>query len=315
MCTCSLAVSIGAVFLLPISVLGTEVLHAYPDNFYLKWFNWSLINSLWSYVFLLSNISLFFLLPFAYFFIESQGFGFSFQQRPKPFLSRVYETICVCILMIVIVVCLAHVFYSLFLSEKLSVNFSIFNLSGLSIPLVYSFGSLVGVFLLLLSAPLGFATMFDDSSKMLFNNNKDSKSIDSSSSSTTSANDSTTQDQLDYRVRLRSNPESPLTRPGNGPFGDYRRLRTSTTMPSMLMPTVQQTTKISRIRRVINASAYPLVILALLLLTVSYMFFFDLYYNLPNLGYYHFHCLDQHIAIIVRLSSFAWLCSICGSAQ
>lgn len=154
MCTCSLAVSLGAVVLLPFSVLGSEVLHSYPDNFYLKWLNWSFINSLWNYVFLLSNVSLFFLLPFAYFFIESQGF--SFQQRPKPLLSRVYETICVCALVIVILVGLAHVFYSLVLSEKLSVSFSIFNLPGLSIPLVYSFVSLIGVFLLLLSTPLGF---------------------------------------------------------------------------------------------------------------------------------------------------------------
>lgn len=71
-CTCSLAVSIGAVILLPFSVLGSEILHSYPDNYYLKWLNWSFINSLWNHVFLLSNISLFFLLPFSYFFLESQ---------------------------------------------------------------------------------------------------------------------------------------------------------------------------------------------------------------------------------------------------
>ena len=163
MCSCSLAVSIGAVTLLPFSVFGYEVSLSYPDNYYLKWLNWSLISSLWNYVFLLSNISLFFLLPYAYFFIESQGL--SFQQRPKPFIARVYETTAVCILVIVILVSLANVFYSLFLSETLFVVFSLIDLSHLSIPLVYSLVSLVGVFLLLLSVPVGLAKMFDVSSR------------------------------------------------------------------------------------------------------------------------------------------------------
>lgn len=283
MCTCSLAVSIGAVFLLPMSMLGTEVLHLYPDNYYLKWFNWSLskikfnidlfaffyfsVNSLWSYVFLLSNVSLFFLLPFAYFFIESQGFSFQ-QQRPKPFLSRVYETICVCSLVFIIMITLAHVFYSLFLPTTLSATFSIFNLSDLSIPLIYSFGSLVGVFLLLISVPLGFATMFDQSSKFLFNNEKDVRptSLD--------AIDNSTND--DYRTRAKSN-ESPLMRPNStkngGPFGDYMRLRTtSSTLPTMLQTSTTgqfALKKVSRIKRLINASIYPIWILVLLLLTVG----------------------------------------------
>ncbi|VDM49655.1 unnamed protein product [Toxocara canis] len=74
MCTCSLAISIGAATLLPFSVIGSEILQAYPDSYYFKWLNWPLIHSLWDYVFALSNLSLFILLPFAYFFIESQGF-------------------------------------------------------------------------------------------------------------------------------------------------------------------------------------------------------------------------------------------------
>ncbi|OZC05815.1 hypothetical protein X798_07210, partial [Onchocerca flexuosa] len=74
MCTWSLAVSMGAATLLPFSVIGSEIIQAYPDNYYFQWLNWPLIHSLWNYIFALSNLSLFILLPFAYFFIESQGF-------------------------------------------------------------------------------------------------------------------------------------------------------------------------------------------------------------------------------------------------
>lgn len=74
MCTWSLAVAMGAATLLPFSVIGSEIIQAYPGNYYFQWLNWSLIHSLWNYIFALSNLSLFILLPFAYFFIESQGF-------------------------------------------------------------------------------------------------------------------------------------------------------------------------------------------------------------------------------------------------
>ncbi|KAI1702262.1 LMBR1-like membrane protein domain-containing protein [Ditylenchus destructor] len=165
MCSCALAVSIGAVTLVPFSVLGSEVLHLYPDNYYLKWLNWSLIHSLWNYVFLLSNISLFLLLPFAYFFIESQGLSWfcnASQPHPiqRPLLARVYETMMVCVLVIILLIALIDVCYSLFWSESASPLISLY-VSSLSTPLLYSFVSLLGVGLLLISAPLGFAKMFD----------------------------------------------------------------------------------------------------------------------------------------------------------
>ncbi|CAD5211504.1 unnamed protein product [Bursaphelenchus okinawaensis] len=165
MCTFSLAVSIGAITLLPFSVVGSEVLLLYPDNFYFKWLNMSLITSLWNYVFLLSNVSLFFLLPFSYFFLESQGL--SFHHRPKPFLSRVYETIVVCVLVFIILICLANLAYSLYQPEGLHLVISLMNVSNLSIPLVYSFVSLAGVGLLLVSTPIGFAKMFDFATSLL----------------------------------------------------------------------------------------------------------------------------------------------------
>lgn len=43
LCTFSLAVSIGAVLLLPISIISNEVLIIYPNSYYVKWLNSSLI--------------------------------------------------------------------------------------------------------------------------------------------------------------------------------------------------------------------------------------------------------------------------------
>lgn len=43
LCTFSLAVSIGAVLLLPLSIIANEVLILYPNSYYVKWLNLSLI--------------------------------------------------------------------------------------------------------------------------------------------------------------------------------------------------------------------------------------------------------------------------------
>lgn len=97
LCTVALAVSVGATLLLPFSIVSNEVLILYPNSYYVKWLNSSLIQGeliylfvggldafdiyrlycstgLWNHVFLFSNLSLFVFLPFAYLFTESEGF-------------------------------------------------------------------------------------------------------------------------------------------------------------------------------------------------------------------------------------------------
>lgn len=74
MCCFSLAVSAGSALLLPISSISNEVLHRYPDSWYIKWLNSSLIHGIWNLIFALSNASLLIFLPFAYLFCESEGF-------------------------------------------------------------------------------------------------------------------------------------------------------------------------------------------------------------------------------------------------
>uniref|UniRef100_K1QP66 Limb region 1-like protein n=1 Tax=Magallana gigas TaxID=29159 RepID=K1QP66_MAGGI len=74
MCTFTLSVSVGAILLLPVSIVSNEVLLLYPKSYYVQWLNSSLIIGFWNNIFLISNLSLFFFMPFAYFFTESEGF-------------------------------------------------------------------------------------------------------------------------------------------------------------------------------------------------------------------------------------------------
>ena len=57
------------------------MLHRYPASWYMKWLNSSLINGIWNLIFVLSNVSLFIFLPFAYLFCESEGLPFFGNKR------------------------------------------------------------------------------------------------------------------------------------------------------------------------------------------------------------------------------------------
>ncbi|XP_043203558.1 protein LMBR1L-like [Amphibalanus amphitrite] len=155
LCTFSLALAAGAALLLPISIAANEVLLHYPDSYYVRWLNSSLIQGIWKYIFLLSNLSLFVLLPFAYLFTESEGFA----GARKGLASRVYETFVVLCLLAVLVVGIAYVL-SAFLDGE-SGRKSLQNVWTNHLPLLYSWISCFGVLCLLLCTPLGFARLFD----------------------------------------------------------------------------------------------------------------------------------------------------------
>ncbi|KAA0707172.1 Limb region 1 -like protein-like protein [Triplophysa tibetana] len=99
LCTFTLSVAVCAVLLLPISILSNEVLLTFPHSYYMQWLNGSLIRGLWNLVFLFSNLSLVFLMPFAYFFTEAEGFAGS----KKGVMSRVYETAVMLLLLSLLV--------------------------------------------------------------------------------------------------------------------------------------------------------------------------------------------------------------------
>ncbi|RZC42788.1 LMBR1L, partial [Asbolus verrucosus] len=162
LCTFALAVSIGAVLLLPISIISNEVLIIYPNSYYIKWLNSSLIQGLWNYIFLFSNLSLFVLLPFAYLFTESEGF---FGHR-KGLMARVYETFIVLTLLGMVVLGMTYVISALIDKDNSSFQ-TLLNLWSYYLPFLYSCISFLGVLMLLVCTPLGFVRLFDVVSQFL----------------------------------------------------------------------------------------------------------------------------------------------------
>lgn len=155
LCTFTLSVSAGAVLLLPMSIVSNEVLHMYPNSYYVKWLNTSLIQGLWNHIFFLSNLALFILMPFAYFFTEAEGFSGS----RKSLMSRVNETLMVLVLVAIVVLGIAWVITSL-INEDHHSKQQLFDVWHIYLPYLYSFISFIGVLLLLSCTPLGVSRMF-----------------------------------------------------------------------------------------------------------------------------------------------------------
>ncbi|XP_076455646.1 limb region 1 protein homolog [Babylonia areolata] len=155
LCTFTLSVSGGAVLLLPMSIVSNEVLHMYPRSYYVKWLNTSLIQGLWNHIFFLSNLALFILMPFAYFFTEAEGFSGS----KKGLMSRVNETVVVLGLLAVVVLGIAWL-VSAFVNQDLHTKQQLFDVWHIYLPYLYSFISFIGVLLLLSCTPLGVSRMF-----------------------------------------------------------------------------------------------------------------------------------------------------------
>ncbi|XP_048479208.1 protein Lilipod isoform X2 [Plutella xylostella] len=153
LCTFALAVSLGSALLLPVSIVSNEVLILYPNSYYVKWLNSSLIQGLWNHVFLFSNLSLFVFLPFAYLFSESSGFP-----GCRGLRGRVYETFTVLALLGVAMLGLAYVISAWLEGDRSSID-ALLSL-WTYLPFLYSCVSFVGVLMLLVFTPLGFVRLF-----------------------------------------------------------------------------------------------------------------------------------------------------------
>ncbi|XP_006819669.1 protein LMBR1L-like [Saccoglossus kowalevskii] len=154
-CTFTVTVSVGAVLLLPISIVTNEVLLSYPNSYYVKWLNESLIHGLWNQIFLFSNLALFILIPFAYFLTESEGFAGS----KKGIRARIYETLVVLFLLGMLVFGFTWVLSAL-LDENKVTEESISDFWDFYLPYLYSCISLLGVLMLLISTPVGVTRLF-----------------------------------------------------------------------------------------------------------------------------------------------------------
>uniref|UniRef100_H2XUT2 Uncharacterized protein n=1 Tax=Ciona intestinalis TaxID=7719 RepID=H2XUT2_CIOIN len=143
--------------MLPMSMLSNEVVHLYPDSYWVQWLNGALIHTFWQWTFILSNASLFALLPFSYFFTESEGFS----GQKKGLMSRVYETITVLVLLAVLVLGMAVLALAFFDHDN-SAQEILMRVSGYYVQYLYSFLLCICVVLMVVTcAPLGFTTLFD----------------------------------------------------------------------------------------------------------------------------------------------------------
>ncbi|CAG04308.1 unnamed protein product, partial [Tetraodon nigroviridis] len=155
LCTFTLAVSGGAVFLLPFSIISNEILLSFPKNYYIQWLNGSLIHGLWNLVSLSSNLCLFVLMPFAYFFLESEGFAGS----KKGIKARILETFVMLFLLALLILGIVWVASALIDNDAASME-SLYDLWEFYLPYLYSCISLMGGLLLLLCTPVGLSRMF-----------------------------------------------------------------------------------------------------------------------------------------------------------
>ncbi|KAJ0064233.1 hypothetical protein NL108_001537, partial [Boleophthalmus pectinirostris] len=116
---------------------------------------------LWNLVFLFSNLSLVFLMPFAYFFIESEGFAGS----RRGVMARVYEAVVLLLLLALLVMGIVWVASAL-LHDNIARK-SLYDLWEYYLPYLYSGISLCGVLLLLLCTPFGLSRMFSVTGSLL----------------------------------------------------------------------------------------------------------------------------------------------------
>ncbi|XP_063777969.1 limb region 1 protein homolog isoform X4 [Pseudophryne corroboree] len=155
LCTFTLAVSAAAVLLLPFSIISNEILLSFPKNYYIQWLNGSLIHGLWNLVSLFSNLCLFMLMPFAFFFLESEGFA----GLKKGIKARILETVVMLILLALLIFGIVWVASALIDNSPASME-SLYDLWEFYLPYLYSCISLMGCLLLLLCTPVGLSRMF-----------------------------------------------------------------------------------------------------------------------------------------------------------
>lgn len=161
-CAFTLAISIAAFLLLPVSIFITNETSWITD---IKTKD-SLLDGMWKYVFLFSNLSLFFLLPFAYFLPESEGFSGS----RRGMSSRLRETLVLLMIVTIIVLGLTYTVSCLFFGIRCMPETNNYYQQLLIIwhylPFLYSCISFIGALLLLLCTPLGISHLFSVLSQM-----------------------------------------------------------------------------------------------------------------------------------------------------
>ncbi|XP_030612127.1 limb region 1 protein homolog isoform X2 [Archocentrus centrarchus] len=113
------------------------------------------VHRLWNLVSLFSNLCLFVLMPFAYFFLESEGFAGS----KKGIKARILETFVMLFLLALLILGIVWVASALIDNDAASME-SLYDLWEFYLPYLYSCISLMGGLLLLMCTPVGLSRMF-----------------------------------------------------------------------------------------------------------------------------------------------------------
>ncbi|RIA96086.1 LMBR1-like membrane protein [Glomus cerebriforme] len=92
LCAGGLAMALAGFLLWPFTMIATALLHneLFSGNYYLTWLNAELLVTLWNYAFIGCNIALFALLPFAFFYSETDQF--------RTFFAKARETLTIMVL-------------------------------------------------------------------------------------------------------------------------------------------------------------------------------------------------------------------------
>ncbi|XP_036905403.1 limb region 1 protein homolog isoform X2 [Sturnira hondurensis] len=110
---------------------------------------------LWNLASLFSNLCLFVLMPFAFFFLESEGFA----GLKKGIRARILETLVMLLLLALLILGMVWVASALVDQDAASME-SLYDLWEFYLPYLYSCVSLTGCLLLLLCTPVGLSRMF-----------------------------------------------------------------------------------------------------------------------------------------------------------
>nr|KAF6418677.1 limb development membrane protein 1 [Rousettus aegyptiacus] len=132
--TFTLAVSAGAVLLLPFSIISNEILLSFPQNYYVQWLNGSLIHG--------------------------------FAGLKKGLRARVLETLVMLVLVALLILGIVWVASALVDNDPASAE-SLYDLWEFYLPYLYSCISLMGCLLLLLCTPVGLSRMFTVTGQLL----------------------------------------------------------------------------------------------------------------------------------------------------
>ncbi|CAI2179125.1 19366_t:CDS:2 [Funneliformis geosporum] len=138
-----LAMAFAGFLLLPFTMIATTLLHneLFSGNYYLSWLNAELLVTLWNYTFIGCNIALFALLPFAFFYNETD--------QLRTFFAKARETLTIMVLV-------GMLMYAFIYILKL-----IFGMSGVDeLEILNLFTCVGGALICLKATPKGYIAIF-----------------------------------------------------------------------------------------------------------------------------------------------------------